>query len=131
MTGLMDDYSDAVLLEGDSPLVSADLLVYVAPASGGPLLVRRTARTTVVGVVDTDARAVIAVLAQPEVLLVFGAIVVATSRARRLDRMGQVPVGTSYVTPSGLAKDTSLSRAVIERAAATARGCGTAGGPAR
>jgi hypothetical protein len=43
MAGLMDSYSDAVLLEGDSPLVSADLLVYVAPASGGPLLVRRKA----------------------------------------------------------------------------------------
>jgi len=43
---------------------------------------------TVVGVVDTDARAVIAVLAQPEALLVFGAIVVATSTARPLDRMG-------------------------------------------
>ena len=74
-------------------------------------------RVTVVGVVDTDARAVIAVLAQPEALLVFGAIVVATSRARRLDRMGHVPVRNSYITPFGLAKDTSLSRAVIERAA--------------
>jgi hypothetical protein len=61
---------------------------------------------------------VIAVLAQPEALLVFAAIVVATSTARPLDRMGDVPQGTRYITPFGLAKDTSLSRAVIERAAA-------------
>ncbi len=49
--------------------------------------------------------------------MVFGAIVVATSTARPLDRMGQVPTGTSYITPFGLAKDTALSRTVIERAA--------------
>jgi len=43
MTGLMENYSDAVMLEGDRPLVFADLMVYVVPASGGRLLVRRKA----------------------------------------------------------------------------------------
>lgn len=64
-----------------------------------------------------DARLIVAALAQPEVLLVFGAIVAATSPARPLDEMGRPLVGTSYITPFGLAKKTSLSREAIERAA--------------
>jgi hypothetical protein len=40
-TGLMDNYSDAVLLEGDNLLTGADISVYVAPATAGRLLVRR------------------------------------------------------------------------------------------
>jgi hypothetical protein len=43
MTGLMENYSNGVLLEGDSPLVGIDISVYVAPAAGGRLLVRRKA----------------------------------------------------------------------------------------
>ena len=43
ITGLMDNYSNGVLLEGDSPLVGVDISVYVAPAAGGRLLVRRKA----------------------------------------------------------------------------------------
>jgi molybdopterin-guanine dinucleotide biosynthesis protein len=45
MTNLMEHYSDAVILEGDSPLGYADLAVQVAPASGGRLLVRRKETT--------------------------------------------------------------------------------------
>lgn len=43
MTDLMTDYSQAVVLEGDNPLGSADLQVFVAPPpdSGERLLVRR------------------------------------------------------------------------------------------
>jgi hypothetical protein len=43
VTGFMENYSDAVLLEGDSPLVGVDISVYVASAAGGRLLVRRKA----------------------------------------------------------------------------------------
>jgi hypothetical protein len=62
-----------------------------------------------------DARVMIAALAQPEALLVFGAT--ATSGARLLDELGYPRSGTSYVTPFGLEKRTSLSREVIEEAA--------------
>ena len=43
VTRLMEDYSKAVLLEGDNPLGFADLAVFVAapPPAGGSLLVRR------------------------------------------------------------------------------------------
>jgi hypothetical protein len=64
-----------------------------------------------------DARAVVASLAEPEALLVFGAIVTATSRARLLDELGHPMAENSYVTPFGLRKKTSLPRDVIERAA--------------
>jgi hypothetical protein len=50
-------------------------------------------------------------------------IVMATSTARP-DRMGWAQTGTSYITPFGLAKDISLSRTVIERAAAQLKGVG-------
>jgi hypothetical protein len=64
-----------------------------------------------------DARAMIGALAEPEALLVFGAIVTATSAARRLDEFGRPVSGTSYITPFGLAKKTSLPRDAIEEAA--------------
>lgn len=64
-----------------------------------------------------DARVMIAALAEPEALLVFGAIVTATSRARLLDELGHPMSGTSYITPFGLEKKTSLPRDVIEKAA--------------
>jgi hypothetical protein len=72
---------------------------------------------TVAGMALDDAQLIVAVLAQPEVLLVFSAIVAATSQARPLDEMGHPLAGTSYITPFGLAKKTFLSREVIERAA--------------
>jgi hypothetical protein len=64
-----------------------------------------------------DARAMISVLAEPEALLLFGAIVTATSTARLRDEMGRPRSGTSYITPFGLVKKTSLPRDVIEKAA--------------
>lgn len=59
----------------------------------------------------------IAVLAEPEVLLVFGAIVTATSTARPADERGGSVSATAYITPFGLMKATSLPRDVIEKAA--------------
>jgi hypothetical protein len=59
----------------------------------------------------------IAALAEPDVLLVFSAIVTATSTARPLDDFGRPVSGTSYITPFGLVKRTSLPRDVIEKAA--------------
>ena len=64
-----------------------------------------------------DARVMIGALAEPEALLVFGAIVTATSKARRLDEFGRPVSGTPYITPFGLEKKTSLPRDVIEEAA--------------
>ncbi|MHB1430923.1 MAG: hypothetical protein ACYCVZ_02235 [Streptosporangiaceae bacterium] len=52
----------------------------------------------------TDARAMIAALAEPQALLVFGAIVTATSTARPPDGPGHPVSGTSYITPFGLQK---------------------------
>ena len=66
----------------------------------------------------------IAALAEPEVLLVFGAIVTATSKARLLSELGYPLSGTSYITPFGLEKTTSLSRDVIEDAAQRLSGWG-------
>jgi len=63
------------------------------------------------------ARVMIAVLAEPEVLLVFGAIVTATSTARPVDEFGPTAAATRCVTPFGLMKATSLPRDVIEKAA--------------
>ena len=69
--------------------------------------------------VTSDARVMIGALAEPEALLVFGAIVTATSTstARPLDEFGRPVSGTSYITPFGLEKSTSLPRDVIETAA--------------
>jgi hypothetical protein len=82
-------------------------LVYGLPAVG----------VTVAGMSVDEARMVVAALAEPEVLLVFGAIVTATSRARLLNELGHPMEENSYITPFGLAKKTSLPRDVIERAA--------------
>jgi len=60
---------------------------------------------------------VVAALAEPEALLVFGAIAAATSKAGPLCEMGYPRSGTSYVTPFGLVKSTSLSRDAVEAAA--------------
>jgi hypothetical protein len=71
-----------------------------------------------------DAREMIAVLAEPAALLVFGAIVTSTSTARLLNEMGYPSSGTSYITPFGLEKTTSLSREAIEKAARALVGVG-------
>lgn len=63
-----------------------------------------------------DAGAVIAALAEPETLLVFGVLAVRTSRLR-VSASGRSGPGTSYVTPFGLMRETSLSRDVVEAAA--------------
>jgi len=78
----------------------------------------------VTGMVVRDAHAMIRVLAEPEALLVFGAIVTATSTARLQDEMGNPRSGTSYITPFGLVKKTSLPRDVIEKAAGRLKGAG-------
>jgi hypothetical protein len=67
--------------------------------------------------VTRDAGAMIGALAEPAALLVFGVIVAATSTARPLDDFGRPVSGTSYITPFGLVKKTSLPRGVIEQAA--------------
>ncbi|MGH3834560.1 MAG: hypothetical protein ACRDSF_02480 [Pseudonocardiaceae bacterium] len=64
-----------------------------------------------------DAHLMIAALAEPEALLVFGAIATATSKARLRDELGHPMSGTSYITPFGLEKKTSLPRNVIEKVA--------------
>jgi hypothetical protein len=40
-SNVMQDYSQAVVIEGDRPVSSADVTAFVAPAAGGQLLVRR------------------------------------------------------------------------------------------
>jgi hypothetical protein len=40
-TEIMQDFSHAVVTEGDCPVSFADVTAFVAPATGGPLLVRR------------------------------------------------------------------------------------------
>jgi hypothetical protein len=64
-----------------------------------------------------DPRLAISALAEPDVLLVFGALVMATSLARPRDDFGRPMSPNVYITPFGLAKTTGLSREVIERAA--------------
>jgi hypothetical protein len=70
----------------------------------------------VIGVVIRNGRAVIAALADPETLYVFGVIAARTSRvgAQESGRVRSTP----YVTPFGLVRETSLSRDVVEAAAA-------------
>ena len=70
-----------------------------------------------------DARVVVAALAEPETLLVFGVLAVRTSRLRVSASGGPGP-GTSYVTPFGLMRETSLSRDVVEAAAACLKRAG-------
>jgi DNA-binding transcriptional ArsR family regulator len=69
----------------------------------------------VIGVVITDARAVIDALADPETLYVFGVVAARTSKLglRVSDRAGSAP----YVTPFGVMRETSLSPDVVEAAA--------------
>jgi hypothetical protein len=76
-----------------------------------------TIGVTVARMAVDDARAMITALAEPEALLVFGAIATATSKARLLSEMGHPMSGTPYITPFGLEKKTSLPRDVIEKAA--------------
>jgi hypothetical protein len=64
-----------------------------------------------------DVHAMISALAEPEALLVFGAIVAATSKARPWDELGNPMSENSYITPFGLEKKTSLPRGTIEKAA--------------
>jgi hypothetical protein len=44
MAGFMEDFSDAVVIEGDKPVDFADVEVHIAVASQGPLLVRQKRR---------------------------------------------------------------------------------------
>jgi hypothetical protein len=69
-----------------------------------------------IGVIIRDARAVMAALADPETLYVFGVIAARTSKLglRRSDGVRSTP----YVTPFGVMRETSLSRDVVEAAAA-------------
>ena len=69
----------------------------------------------VLGVVITDARAVIDALADPETLYVFGVVAARTSKLGLpvKERAGTTP----YVTPFGLMRETSLSRDAVEAAA--------------
>ncbi len=60
-------------------------------------------------------RGIIGAPAEPA-LLVFGAIVTAMLPARLPDESGRPVRGTSYITPFGLEKKTSLPRDVIEAA---------------
>ena len=71
----------------------------------------------VIGMVIRDARDVVAALADPETLYVFGVIAVRTTKLgqRESDRVRSTP----YVTVFGLMRETSLSRDVVE--ATTAR----------
>jgi hypothetical protein len=62
-----------------------------------------------------DARAVIAALADPETLYVFGVIAARTSKLRLQESDGVR--STPYVTPFGLMRETSLSRDVVEESA--------------
>jgi len=70
----------------------------------------------VIGVVIRDARAVVAALADPETLYVFGVIAARTSKLGLGVSAGVRSV--PYVTPFGLMRQTSLSREVVEAAAA-------------
>src|SRR3954451_4373394 len=70
---------------------------------------------TGIGGVITDARAVIAALADPETLYVFGVVAARTSKLGLpvKERAGTTP----YMTPFGLMRETSLSRDAVEAAA--------------
>src|SRR5215207_6813260 len=76
----------------------------------------------VIGMVIRDARAVVAALADPETLYVFGVIAARTTKLglRESDRVRSMP----YVTPFGLTRETSLSRDVVEAAVARLKRAG-------
>ena len=68
---------------------------------------------------ELDATAMIGALTDADALVVFAAIVVATSDTCHLAEMGYSHGGgISWVTPFGLQKRTGLSRETIDRAAA-------------
>lgn len=69
-----------------------------------------------------DARAVIDALADPQTLYVFGVIVARTSKVGMKTSNGTRT--TPYVTPFGLMRETSLSRDVVEAAAARLKRAG-------
>jgi len=69
----------------------------------------------VIGMVIRDARAVVAALADPETLYVFGVIAARTSKVG--SGVSDGVRSTPYVTPFGLMRETSLSRDVVEAAA--------------
>ncbi len=71
--------------------------------------------TMVISMVIRDAHAVIAALADPTTLYVFGVIAVTTSKLAEpeSDRVRSM----HYVTPFGLMQETSLSRDVVEAVA--------------
>lgn len=75
-----------------------------------------------IGMQIRDARAVVAALADPETLYVFGVIATRTTtlELRESDRVRATP----YVTPFGLMRQTSLSRDVVEAAAARLKRAG-------
>lgn len=70
----------------------------------------------VIAMVIRDARAVVAALAEPETLLVFGVIAARTSTLQS-STSNQPTSVTSYVTPFGLMRETSLSRDAVETSA--------------
>ena len=76
----------------------------------------------VIGMVIKDAWAVVAALADPETLYVFGVIAMRTTKVgkRESDRVTSMP----YVTPFGLMRETSLSREVVEESAARLKRAG-------
>ena len=74
------------------------------------------------GMVIRDARAVVAALADPDTLYVFGVLAVRTSKVGRPDTDGVRSV--PYVTPFGLMRETSLSREAVEAAAANLKRAG-------
>ena len=76
----------------------------------------------VVGMVIRDARDVIAALADRETLYVFGVIAATTSKLR--PGVSHGVVSTPFVTPFGLMRETSLSRDVVEAAAARLKWAG-------
>jgi hypothetical protein len=76
----------------------------------------------VIGMAINDARAVIAALADPETLYVFGVIAARTSKLRMSVSDGTR--STPYVTPFGLMRETTLSRDVVEAAVACLKRAG-------
>jgi hypothetical protein len=70
-------------------------------------------------VAEHDAAVIIDALAEPVTLLVFGAIVTATSTAHPHQARHSAPntIATTYITPFGLQQQLSLSRIAIEWAA--------------
>jgi hypothetical protein len=76
----------------------------------------------VIGVVVGDGRAVIAALADPETLYVFGVIAARTSKVGL--GVSDGVQSTPSVTPFGLMRETSLSRDVVEAAAARLKRAG-------